>query len=77
MLASFLDAVPDFAAEPVRVVAEDDWFAISFVLTGANTGPFTRTPGPSTALPPPADPGKLADHWGLVDLATLFAQLQS
>ncbi|WP_162931073.1 nuclear transport factor 2 family protein [Streptomyces sporangiiformans] len=31
VLASFLDAVPDFAATPVRVVAEDDGFAISFI----------------------------------------------
>ena len=31
VLTSFANAVPDYAATPVRVVAEDDWFAISFI----------------------------------------------
>ncbi|RZL67034.1 MAG: hypothetical protein EOP29_28320, partial [Rhodococcus sp. (in: high G+C Gram-positive bacteria)] len=44
VLASFLDAVPDFVATPVRVVVEDDWFAISFILTGTNTGSFGGAP---------------------------------
>jgi steroid delta-isomerase-like uncharacterized protein len=83
VLASFLDAVPDFAAEPVRVIAEDDWFAITFILTGTNTGPFNGTPATGRSIKvlevrmfKVAD-GKLTDHWGLIDLATLFAQLQS
>jgi steroid delta-isomerase-like uncharacterized protein len=83
VLASFLDAVPDFAATPVRVVAEDDWFAITFVLTGTNTGPFNGTPATGRSIKvlevrmfKVAD-GKLTDHWGLIDLPTLFAQLQS
>jgi steroid delta-isomerase-like uncharacterized protein len=83
VLASFLDAVPDFAAAPVRVVAEDDWFAITFILTGTNTGPFNGTPATGRPIKVlevrmfrVAD-GKLTDHWGLIDLATLFAQLQS
>ncbi|MFD3842895.1 ester cyclase [Streptomyces sp. NPDC058642] len=83
VLTSFLDAVPDFAATPVRVVAEDDWFAISFILTGTNTGPFNGTPATGRSIKvlevrmfKVAD-GKLTDHWGLIDLATLFAQLQS
>ncbi len=83
VLASFLDAVPDFAAAPVRVIAEGDWFAISFILTGTNTGPFNGTPATGRSIKvlelrmfKVAD-GKLTDHWGLIDLATLFAQLQS
>ncbi|MGW1747520.1 ester cyclase [Streptomyces sp. NPDC002092] len=83
VLASFLDAVPDFAATPVRVIAEDDWFAISFILTGTNTGSFNGTPATGRSIKvlevrmfKVAD-GKLTDHWGLIDLATLFAQLQS
>ncbi|MFC4463743.1 ester cyclase [Streptomyces xiangluensis] len=83
VLASFLDAVPDFAATPVRVIVEDDWFAISFILTGTNTGPFNGTPATGRSIKvlelrmfKVAD-GKLTDHWGLIDLATLFAQLQS
>ncbi|WP_151482426.1 ester cyclase [Streptomyces albicerus] len=83
VLASFLDAVPDFAATPVRVVAEDDWFAITFILTGTNTGPFNGTPATGRSIKvlelrmfKVAD-GKLTEHWGLIDLATLFAQLQS
>ena len=83
VLASFLDAVPDFAAAPVRIVAEDDWFAISFILTGTNTGPFNGTPATGRSIKvlelhmfKVAD-GKLTEHWGLIDLATLFAQLQS
>ncbi|NGO44456.1 ester cyclase [Streptomyces ureilyticus] len=83
VLASFLDAVPDFAATPVRVVAEDDWFAISFILTGTNTGSFNGTPATGRSIEVlelrmfKAADGKLTDHWGLIDLATLFAQLQS
>src|SRR2546423_1561607 len=50
VLASFLDAVPDFAATPVRVIAEDDWFAISFILTGTNTGPFNGTPATGRSI---------------------------
>jgi steroid delta-isomerase-like uncharacterized protein len=83
VLASFLDAVPDFTATPVRVVAEDDWFAITFVLTGTNTRPFNGTPATGRSIKvlevrmfKVAD-GKLTDHWGLIDLPTLFAQLQS
>ena len=83
VLASFLDAVPDFAATPVHVVAEDDWFAINFILTGTNTGPFNGTPATGRSIKvlelhmfKVAD-GKLTEHWGLIDLATLFAQLQS
>lgn len=83
VLNSFLDAVPDFAASPVRVVAEDDWFAISFILTGTNTGPFNGTPPSGRSIKVlefrmfKVTDGKLAEHWGLIDLATLFAQLQS
>ena len=83
VLASFLDAVPDFAATPVRVVAEDDWFAISFILTGTNTGPFNGTPATGRSIKVlevrmfKVVDGKLTDHWGLIDLTTLFAQLQS
>ncbi|GCB52756.1 ester cyclase [Streptomyces sp. NL15-2K] len=83
VLASFLDAVPDFAVTPVRVIAEDDWFAISFILTGTNTGPFNGTPATGRSIKvlelrmyKVAD-GKFTEHWGLIDLATLFAQLQS
>lgn len=83
VLASFLEAVPDFAATPVRVVAEDDWFSISFILTGTNTGPFNGTSATGRSIKvlelrmfKVAD-GKLIEHWGLIDLATLFAQLQS
>ncbi|MCZ0999441.1 ester cyclase [Streptomyces mirabilis] len=83
VLASFLNAVPDFAAAPVRVVAEGDWFAISFVLAGTNTGPFNGAPATGRSIKvlevrmfKVAD-GKLTDHWGLIDLATLFAPLQS
>jgi steroid delta-isomerase-like uncharacterized protein len=83
VLASFLDAVPDFAATPVRVIAEDDWFAITFVLTGTNTGPFNGTPATGRSIKVlevhmfKVTDGKLTDHWGLIDLATLFTQLQS
>ena len=83
VLASFLDAVPDFVASPVRVIAEDDWFAINFVLTGTNTGPFNGAPATGGSIKVlefrmfKVVDGKLAEHWGLIDLATLFAQLQA
>lgn len=83
VLASFLDAVPDFVASTVRVIAEEDWFAISFVLTGTNTGSFNGAPATGRSIEVlefrmfKVVDGKLAEHWGLVDLATLFAQLQS
>ena len=82
VLASFLDAVPDFVATPIRVVAEDDGFAISFILTGTNTGPFSGTPATGRSIRVlelrmfKVAGGKLTDHWGLIDLTTLFAQLQ-
>ncbi len=83
VLASFLHAVPDFTASPVRVIAEDDWFAISFVLTGTNTGSFNGAPATGKPIEVlefhmfnVAD-GKLAEHWGVIDLAALFAQLQA
>lgn len=83
VLASFLEAVPDFTASPVRVIAEDDWFAINFVLTGTNTGTFNGAPATGRSIEVlelrmfKVAEGKLAEHWGLIDLTTLFAQLQS
>ncbi|WP_329337488.1 ester cyclase [Streptomyces sp. NBC_01352] len=82
-VASVYDAFPDVTFTTVRVVAEDDWFAISFIISGTSTRPFNGTP-PTGRLAKVLElrmfrvvDGKITEGWGLVDLASLFAQLQS
>ena len=72
---------PDHDAEVVHMVAEGDLVATYKTLTGTNTGAFFGMPATGrTATIRIMDfvryeDGKVAEHWGLVDLAGLQAQL--
>ncbi|WP_406224559.1 ester cyclase [Streptomyces canus] len=83
VLASVFDAFPDVTFTPVRVVAEDDWFAIGFIWAGTSTRPFNGIPATGRSFKVlefrmfKVVDGKITEAWGLIDLASLFAQLQS
>lgn len=83
VVASVFDAFPDVTFTPVRVVAEDDWFSICFIWDGTSTRPFNGTPATGRPIKVlefrmfKVVDGKITEAWGLIDLASLFAQLQS
>ncbi|WP_078492257.1 ester cyclase [Streptomyces yerevanensis] len=83
VVASVFDAFPDITFTPVRVVAEDDWLAIGFIWAGTSTRPFNGTPATGRSFKVlefrmfKVVDGKITEAWGLIDLASLFAQLQS
>jgi len=72
---------PDHDAQVVHMLAEGDLVATYKTLTGTNTGEFFGMPATGrTATIRIMDfvryqDGKVAEHWGLVDLAGLQAQL--
>jgi steroid delta-isomerase-like uncharacterized protein len=82
VFAAIRQGFPDHGAEVVHMIAEGDLVATYKTLTGTHTGEFFGMP--PTGKPATIrimdfvryDDGKVAEHWGLVDLAGLQAQLE-
>jgi steroid delta-isomerase-like uncharacterized protein len=81
VFAAIRQGFPDHDAQVVHMIAEGDLVATYKTLTGTNTGEFFGMPATGrTATIRVMDfvryeDGKVAEHWGLVDLAGLQAQL--
>src|SRR5262249_44079882 len=74
-------AFPDHDAKVIHMVAEGDIVATYKTFTGTNTGNFFGTPPTGKrAIIRVMDfvryrQGKIAEHWNIVDMAGLMAQL--
>jgi len=72
---------PDHDAQVVHMVADGDLVATYKTLTGTNTGEFFGMPATGHQATIRImdfvryEDGKVAEHWGLVDMAGLQAQL--
>lgn len=83
ILGAIRQGFPDHDATIVHVIAEGDLVATYKTFTGTHTGAFFGTPptGRRATIGVMdfvryAD-GRIAEHWGIVDLAGLEAQLQA
>jgi predicted ester cyclase len=83
ILGAIRQGFPDHDAQVVHQLAEGDLVATYKVLTGTHTGDFFGTPPTRKRVTIRvmdfvryAD-GRIAEHWGIVDLAGLTAQLQA
>jgi steroid delta-isomerase-like uncharacterized protein len=82
ILAAIRQGFPDHDAAVVHMVAEGDLVATYKTFSGTHTGDFFGTP--PTGKPATIrvmdfvryKEGRIAEHWGIVDLAGLMAQLQ-
>lgn len=83
VFAAIRQGFPDHDAQVVHMIDEGDLVATYKTLTGTNTGELFGMPASGrTATIRVMDfvrykDGKVAEHWGLVDLAGLQAQLTS
>jgi steroid delta-isomerase-like uncharacterized protein len=82
VFAAIRQGFPDHDAQVVHMIGEGDLVATYKTLTGTNTGEFFGMPATGKRATIRVmdfvryDDGKVAEHWGLVDLAGLQAQLQ-
>jgi steroid delta-isomerase-like uncharacterized protein len=83
ILGAIRTAFPDHDAQIVHMVAEGDLVATYKTLTGTHTGALFGTPPTGKrATVRVMDfvryvDGRVAEHWGLVDMAGLQAQLEA
>jgi steroid delta-isomerase-like uncharacterized protein len=81
VFAAIRQGFPDHDAQVVHMIAEGDMVATYKILTGTNTGEFfgMHATGRTATIRVMDfvryEDGKVAEHWGLVDLAGLQAQL--
>ncbi len=81
MLAAIRQGFPDHDAEVVHMISEGDLVATYKTLTGTNSGEFFGQPPTGKRATIRImdfvryENGVVAEHWGLVDLAGLQAQL--
>ena len=82
VLGAIRQGFPDHDAQVVHMIAEGDLVATYKTFTGTNTGEFFGMPptGKKATIRVMDfvryDDGRIAEHWGIVDLAGLQAQLQ-
>jgi steroid delta-isomerase-like uncharacterized protein len=81
VFAAIRQGFPDHDAQVVHLVGEGDLVATYKTLTGTNTGEFFGMPPTGKRATIRVmdfvryEDGKVAEHWGMVDLAGLQAQL--
>jgi steroid delta-isomerase-like uncharacterized protein len=82
ILGAIRAAFPDHDATVVQMIAEDDLVATYKTFTGTHTGDFFGTPPTGKRATIRVldfvryDEGRVTEHWGVVDIAGLMAQLQ-
>ena len=83
IFAARLKGMPDLAVAIEALLATDDMFAASFVYEGTHQGPLLgvaptgkRLRFTSCDIMRVAD-GKIAEHWGMIDIAGLLAQMKT
>lgn len=82
VLGAIRQGFPDHDAGVVQMVAEGDLVATYKTLTGTHTGDFFGTPPTGRRATIRVmdivryDEGRITEHWGIVDMAGLMAQLQ-
>ena len=81
--AARLKGIPDLSVSVEALVATDDMFAASFVYEGTHQGPLLGvTPTGKRLRFTSCDifrvaGGKIAEHWGMGDIAGLLAQMKT
>jgi predicted ester cyclase len=82
ILGAIRQGFPDHDATVVQIIAEGDLVATYKTFAGTHTGGFfgTRPTGKEATIRVMDfvryEDGRIAEHWGIVDLAGLMAQLQ-
>ena len=82
VLGAIRNGFPDHDATVIQMVAEGDMVATYKTFTGTHTGDFFGTPPTGKRATIRVmdfvryEEGRIAEHWGIVDLAGLTAQLQ-
>jgi steroid delta-isomerase-like uncharacterized protein len=75
------DAFPDYVFTVEDIVAQDDRVVARMTMRGTHRGPFRGTPATGAAVEVAVYrtfrivEGKIAEHWGLLDTATLLRQI--
>ena len=75
-------AFPDLAIKPIKLVEEDDKVAAVVRISGTQHGEFMGRKGSGRAFEIDAvdilrvKDGKLKEHWGVIDVAQMMAQLR-
>jgi steroid delta-isomerase-like uncharacterized protein len=75
-------AFPDLAIEPVKLIEEEGKVAAVVRISGTQHGEFMGHAGSGRAFEIDAvdilriDNGKLAEHWGVIDVGQMLAQLR-
>jgi steroid delta-isomerase-like uncharacterized protein len=81
MIGQVLAAFPDLELEVDRVIAEGDTVAVALRFTGTHQGEFAGMPATGRRVNVAVtevtrfQDGRCAEHWGVVDMAGLMAQL--
>ncbi|HSV40095.1 MAG TPA: ester cyclase [Nocardioidaceae bacterium] len=81
VFAAIRQGFPDHDAQVVHIIGEGDLVATYKTFTGTNTGDFFGMPATGKQATIRVmdfvryEDGKVAEHWGLVDMAGLMAQL--
>lgn len=82
VLGAIRSGFPDHDAGVVHMIAEGDLVATYKTFTGTHTGEFFGTPPSGKRVTIRVmdfvryEEGRIAEHWGIVDVAGLMAQLQ-
>ena len=82
ILGAIRQGFPDHDAVVLKMIAENDLVATYKTFTGTHTGDFFGTPATGKRATIRVmdfvryEDGRVAEHWGIVDLAGLMGQLQ-
>lgn len=80
-LAEMRSSFPDLNVKVERVVAQGDYLAVQFRISGTQLGPFMGAPATGKTFSIAAmdmnrmSGGQIAEHWGVIDAAGMMAQL--
>jgi steroid delta-isomerase-like uncharacterized protein len=80
-LAEMRMSFPDLNVKVDRVVAQGDYLAVQFRISGTQLGSFMGAPASGKTFSINAidinrvSDGRIAEHWGVVDAAGMMAQL--
>ncbi len=77
----FRTAFPDLTAEPVEMVASDDWVAMRYTVRGTHRGEFQGHAPTGRSFEAPAmqlgrwTDGRCTERWGVTDQSEILDQL--
>jgi steroid delta-isomerase-like uncharacterized protein len=80
-LAEMRQAFPDLNVTVEHTVAQDDMFTVHFRLSGTHLGKFMDSPPSGKTFSVEAidinrmENGRIAEHWGVIDAASMMGQL--